>query len=99
MNNEQVTTEIEKLKSVKPRLRRKTAFGDDLHEAVDVQIEVLEKRMSNDQIYDRWEATGNDDCDYDEGRTEHALNAALDARRWLDGEEEAPSKGWEEIAS
>jgi hypothetical protein len=96
---DEIATEITKLKAIKPRLKRKTMFGDDLHDAVDAQIEVLEKRMGNDAIYDRWEATANDDCDMDEGRTEHALSCALDALRWLEEEEESPSSGWEEIAS
>jgi len=83
----QITKEIEVLKKLKPRVRRRTAFGDDNHAAIDTQLAVLEGRMDTDAIYD---------C---EDYNEHQRDAALEARRWLDGEEESSLvAGWKELA-
>ncbi len=53
------------------------------------QIEVIEKRMTNDQIYDKLD---------EEEWNETLVDSANDARNWLTGDEpEPPSKGWAEL--
>lgn len=82
-----IRDEINRLKQMKPNVRRGGMFGGDHHASIDFQIEVLERRLTEDQIWDRSE--GDDDPQRD---------AAMEARRWLDGEEtDLPSKNWEEL--
>lgn len=96
--DEQVKTEIATLKEIKPRVRKTSAFGDNHHDSIDAQIEVLEKRLSSDKIYDKFEETGDSEVDADEGRGENVISCALDALYWRDGEnEEAPSVGWKSL--
>jgi len=95
-SQEEINAEIAKLKEMKPTVRHFTAFHDDNHEAIDAQIRVLEKGMTEDEIYDHWDRAEAD---------EHARSAALDAQQWRDGEERpdvedqdaTPSSGWEEL--
>jgi hypothetical protein len=88
---DEVKAEIARLKEMKPKVRRKTAFGDDNWEKIDAQIRVLEEDMDEDAIYAAW----GDDND-----PEHNLDLihnAREAREWLDGVEtppELPSDGW-----
>lgn len=88
-----ITQEIERLKEVKPRLPFRNFFGESVHDAVEAQIRVLDRMMSEDAIYSRYEP----DEDEDPEGSRNELDAALDARRWLDGEEESPSSGWAEL--
>ena len=100
--NEEIAAEIAALKEIKPRVRKCSAFGDDHHAALDAQVEVLERRMSNDKVYDRFEPTDNEDCDYDEGRSESILNAAVEALLWMNNEAAdpaAPSENWKDLTS
>ncbi len=69
---EDVSAEIEKLRSMKNSVRHFTAFNDDNHAAIETQIEVLEKDLTTDAIHSRW------DVDY-------LREAARDARDWKDG--------------
>jgi len=84
-NQEQVKAEIEKLKEMKPKIRRYTAFGEDNRAAIEAQIRVLERGWDFKEIYDR----------YDDN--EHELDAAMDARDWLIGEsdEKSLSENWQ----
>ena len=87
----QSRAEAAKLREMKPKVRQYTAFNEDNHAAIDAQAEVIERLLSENDIYDTWES-GEDPC-------QHTLDAALEARRWLDGEEdESPSSGWEPLA-
>lgn len=96
---EQIDQEIAALKTLKPTVRRCNAFGDDHHAAIDAQIEVLEKKLSHDAVYDRYEPTGDDDIDGDEGRSESIMTAASDAHRWMhDESDDAPSEDWGTLA-
>lgn len=90
----QVLAEIKKLKKMKPKVRQYSSFGDDHHEAIDAQVDVLERRLEENDIWDRWQ----DAMDPEE--MPHALDSALAARRWLDGDnvDGAPSKDWKELA-
>ena len=85
---EQVQAEVAALKAMKPKIRRRTAFGDDNHAAVEVQIRVLEGGLDDDDIYGRW------DMD------EYLLDSAIAAYNWREyGDEEPPSKDWEGLVS
>ena len=83
----QVKAEIKKLKEMKPKVRSSSSFGDDHHAAIDAQIEVLEKGLDNDGVYDHYEHGPH-----------NILDAALEAMGWMDGgsygEGERPSKNW-----
>lgn len=91
--DEQIAEQIAKLKEIKPTVRRRSSFGDDHHEAIDGQVRVLEKGMTEDQIYNYFEPPG----DEEQGR--NVLDAALEARRWLDGEQDSPDPvaSWQEL--
>ncbi len=81
--------EVEALKKMKPKVRHRTASGDDNRAAIEAQIEVIEKRMTDDQIYDKLD---------EEEWNETLVDSANDARNWLTGDEpEPPSKGWAEL--
>lgn len=78
--------EAKKLCEMRDSVRRFTAFGDDNHAAIDAQIDVLERNMDDDEIYDRY------------ANNDHERKAALQARAWWDGDEdESPSKSWEPL--
>ena len=69
---DEINTEIELLKAIKPKVRRFTAFGDDNWKSIDAQIITLERKFDEDAIYDR----------YDDPNT---LNDALLAHNWMRG--------------
>lgn len=88
-SKEQITKEIEALKTVRPNVRPTSMFGDDNLAALDAQIEVLVTGMDDDDIYERY-----DHCDSQES----ILELALVARRWIDDEDdpdcESLACGW-----
>lgn len=93
----QIEVEIKNLQEIAPKVRRHSAFGDDNRAAVEAQIEVLKERMDEDAIYDR--ADENKAAE-EELWAESVKESALEARRWLDGDEDTtPSKGWEGLVS
>lgn len=95
----QIAKEIEALKAIKPKVRKTSIFGDNHHDAIDAQIDVLANNRTEGYIYDRWEPTGGE-CDKDDGKTENVLMAALDARRWMSGEsKDKPAKDWKELTT
>ena len=81
---EQVTKEIEALKTVRPNVRPRSIFGDDNLGSVDAQIEVLLHGLDDDDIYDRYDRTSS---------PEYILDAALAARGWMDDEEDDDCEG------
>ncbi len=89
-SDKQIKEEIAKLEEMKPNVRRSSSFGDDHHEAIDAQVEVLKEQLDNDEIYDRFE-----------DGPQNVLDAALEAMGWMDGgsygEGERPSKNWAEL--
>ena len=90
-----ILEEIEGLEALKPRIIPRTGFGDDNIAAVDAQIEVLQSRMDEEQIHDRWPNVGDES---------HVLGSALDALGWMEdsSEREHPESlvaEWEIIAS
>lgn len=82
---ESITAEIAKLKEMKPRVRAKTAFGDDNHRAIETQIRVLSERMTSDEADEK----------YGEA-VDHIRDNAMEAAHWLDGESSdgSPSENW-----
>jgi cell fate (sporulation/competence/biofilm development) regulator YlbF (YheA/YmcA/DUF963 family) len=86
-NEKQIKAEIEKLEKMKPRIRDITGFGESNHEKIDVQIEVLKEDLDNDDIWDRWPA---------EEKDMEVRMSAEEARNWLDGAGDPPSKSWKE---
>lgn len=90
----EITSEVVALKKMKPNVRRMSVFGDDHHNAIDAQIEVLENNMSDGDIYDNFEPF-NEETDADDGRAENVLYAARQAYQWMHDEiEESPSEEW-----
>lgn len=86
-SKDEIIKEIEQLRQMKPNVRHKSAFGDDHHEAIDAQIEVLEGGLDADEIYDRFEYGPRNVSD-----------GAVEASEWMDGEsEDVPSVGWKEL--
>lgn len=85
---EEIQAEIAKLKAMKPNVLPRSRFGDDHHAAIDGQVEVLSRRLTTNQIFNSYE-----------DERQNILDAALEARDWLDGESEAgsPSEGWAEL--
>ena len=81
---EQITKEIEALKTVRPNVRPTSMFGDDNLGSVDAQIMVLENNWDNGDIYDRYDHASS---------SEYILEAALAARQWMDDEEDPDCKG------
>lgn len=83
---EQITKEIEALKTVRPNVRPRSAFGDDNLAQLDAQITVLENNWDNNEIYDEYDHAG---------LSEEILSSALYARQWIDGENDDDlAEGW-----
>ena len=97
---EQIKAEISALEGIKGKVPRKTFFGDDNHEAIEADIEVLKNNLSDEAIYDRSHTEDESDERHDDDSlwSEHAKDSALSARRWLDGDaDESPSTGWKAL--
>ena len=79
-----IDAEISKLKRMKPYVQQFSIFGDDNHEKIDAQIEVLREDLDQDDIDERRGKKGTDPRRIAEG-----------VMHWRDGtgEEEPPSEG------
>lgn len=85
--NEEIQAEIDKLTTMKPNVRHYSAFNDDHHAAIDVQITVLEKRMDMGEVSDRY---GDEEM--------NIWDAAQEAAEWMNGEGEIiPSEEWQSL--
>ena len=81
----QIDAEIALLRKMKPTVRHYSAFGDDHHAHIDIQIEVLEERMDDDEIGDRY-----DDPDDN--------SVAYEAVKWMKGEaDEELGESWKSL--
>ncbi len=79
----EIESEIKALEACKSYIPRTTAFGDNNHRNVDLQIEEL--RDGIDDTAEEWN-------DYSEGEQ----SAIMEARYWKEGDEdESPSSGWD----
>lgn len=81
------------LEKNRSKVRPTSAFGEDHHAAIDVQILVLKgdgtTPMGEDEIFERWSDPEAEDS------PPNVLESALEVRRWLDGEEKtSPSENW-----
>lgn len=86
----EIQDEIAKLREMKPNVRKTSLFGDNHHDAIDKQIEILENPDA-EGFCD--ESAIEENAQLEEWR-DNEREAALEARRWLDGESEdgTPSK-------
>lgn len=98
--DEEINAEVEKLTEMKPKVVRMTAFGDDNHESIDAQIELLKERMDEDAMCERTqyeddiEENGRDDSKW----SPHAGDIARQALDWMNGDsDESPSSDWEPL--
>ena len=91
---EEITGEAQLLAEMKPRVRPSNLFGDDNHAAIEVQMEVLNRKMNASEIANRWGEDGEDADD-------DLLVAALDAHDWYTGssDEGPPSEGWKDLVN
>jgi hypothetical protein len=93
----QIKSEIAALNKIRTQVPAANAFGDSIPDAIDAQIDVLKHDLSEECIDQRSQ------CDEDEGDDdslwcEHEMNAAMDARRWMDGDDNvAPSVSWKPL--
>jgi hypothetical protein len=89
---------METLAKMKPKVLRRSSFGDDHHAAIDAQIEVIKEMHDEDRIFSMFDpnSVGNGESEI---AAENILSAARDARNWMDGESEdgPPSKSWKEL--
>lgn len=92
-SNDEIAAEIATLTEMQPKVRWHSAFGDDNRAAIEAQINVLQNRMTDDDIYDEYE-------DPEDPDNRHALDNALEAWAWLNGESEEglpPSADWQSL--
>ena len=84
----QIESEIKKLAKIQQTVLPYSAFGDDHRAAIAAQIVVLEERLTEDDVWDRY---GDD--------AENIRENAEDAARWLEGEteEKTLSETWESL--
>ena len=83
----EIAAEIATLKKMKPDVRKTSMFGDNHHDAIDAQVDVLERKLTLDQCWDEFA----DD-------RENVQSAANEAAEWLDGStDDLPSDGWKEL--
>jgi hypothetical protein len=78
----EIDVELRKLYGLENRVPAITAFGDNNQEAIQAQIEVIERNLSLAQVTDEYE----DDDDY-------VMSGALGASEWLRNDGQAPSGG------
>lgn len=79
----EIEAEIKALEACKTYIPRNTAFGDNNHRNLDLQIEEL--RDGIDDTADEWD-------DY----SECEQSAIMEARYWKEGDEDkSPSSGWD----
>lgn len=95
-SEDQINAEIAALATLKPRVRKHTAFGDNNHAAIDAQLEVLRKRMDSDEVHDTYGDENADEFD------QYTLDAALTAHDWMAGllsaDEDALADSWAGLA-
>lgn len=92
---QQIDGEIAKLTEIKPKVLRRSHFGDDHHAAIDAQVDVMQRKLTNDSIYDRYSPDPDNE---DDDRPQNVLDAAIEAREWMDGNrDEDLSDEWKEL--
>ena len=97
MKSQQViAAEIQTLRAMQPSVRRTSAFGDNHHDAIDAQVDVLTRWMDIDDIEDVY---GEDGAG--EEFAQNVYDAAMGAYEWAhaSGDTLPPSKGWETLVN
>lgn len=93
-DTEEIKEEIAALKAIRPNVRRQSVFGDDHHDAIDGQIDVLENFWDESDIWDRCDNAAEDEP----YAAENVRDSMLEASQWLHEEtDERPSEGWKEL--
>ena len=88
-NEHNIKAQITALREIKPKVLRRSAFGDDHHAAIDAQIRVLEKGMTENQAEN-----------YFDGDPDNIQDAVRDALAWVEGRYEAAAdlvESWKEL--
>ncbi len=89
---EEIKAEVAALREIKPNTKRASIFGDNHHDAIDAQVETLERRLTETVIDNRRGEEWKD----------NEADAALDALRWMGGEDledgPGPAATWKELA-
>ena len=75
-SKEEIQNEIRALKEIRPKVRPTSMLGDDNLAALDAQVDVLENKLDDNDIYDKYDHVDS---------SEYVLENALDARSWRDG--------------
>jgi len=84
--SKQIKALVKKLKALRPKIRPYSMFGGDNIAQLDAMVDVLENELDNDEIFDKY--------DRDEF-AEETLEAALEAKQWMDGDsDEDLADGW-----
>lgn len=92
----QIDAEVEKLKEMRSKIPPRNFFGENNLLKIDAEIEALEKRMDEQQVYDRFGADETAD-EFQESDLE-PQHSAIYAIQWMNGEEkESPSDGWKPL--
>ncbi len=87
--SKEIAAEVERLTEMKPNVLRRSMFGDDHHKAIDAQVRVLERGMTQDSAANYFDPS-------DGG--ENIYSAAMDACFWRDGEsDDLPSEAWKDL--
>jgi hypothetical protein len=91
---DEIQSEVAKLRDLLPRVRRRSAFGDDNREAIQAQIDVLTGLMDLDAVDAAWGDSTADEY------SDSLHQNAIDAFDWYSGlsDEPAPSEGWQVLA-
>jgi hypothetical protein len=91
----QIANEIAALKKIKPTVRVRSLFGDNHHHAIEAQIYVLEKKLRESQVIDRY---APDESNEEDENRQNVYDAAMSVVRWRGGEEPGrPVEEWKEL--
>lgn len=90
----EIDGEIAELTRIKPIVRKYGLSGDN-REAIAAQIATLRDKLTDNEIYDRFDDSDPDDEDADVDAGMYVVSCAQEARNWMTGQtDEAPHTGW-----
>jgi hypothetical protein len=98
----QIDQQLAALKKMKPRVLHYSGFGDDHHAAIDAQVNVLENRLSENDLYDKKDECYEQECSGEDGINWHVDNifeGGVEAAKWLAGESDFKTltENWEPL--